>query len=155
MRLLHEALIRAGHDARLHGDGILVLRDKGRRTVITLTHTTPPSAISADRILSLVAEECGTSVHKLLAPDRSRLPARRRGVAIYMLKKYTRLSWPKIGAVVRRDHSTAMTAQRRVERDLLLAPNDTSRLVAAVEARIAQVKAMTAALRAATEAPPV
>jgi hypothetical protein len=72
---------------------------------------TPKSRIvSIDRIISVVCERTRVSQPELLSPSRHAQAVRARQIAFYLARKYTRLSFGRIGARINRDHSTALYA---------------------------------------------
>lgn len=75
-----------------------------------------PLVSTPQRVLDAVALVYSVSVEALLARGRSKRVAEARNVAFFVLRKYLGLSWPEAGRVVGgRDHSTGITAVRRIE----------------------------------------
>ena len=71
---------------------------------------------STEAIISRVAERYGVSVSALLSDRRGRSIAWPRHVAMYMCRRHTPFSLPRIGrAFGNRDHSTVMYACDRVQ----------------------------------------
>ena len=77
------------------------------------------SDVEPQKIIELVAREWQTSVEALLGRDRSQKIAQPRQVAMYLLRKETNASLPKIGEVLGgRDHTTVMYAIEKVASDI-------------------------------------
>ena len=78
-----------------------------------------------DRLLDAVAESYGISRRRLRANRRYRLDAEARHVAMYLIRRHApEMSYPDIGRLFGRHHTTAISAERRVremlERDVPL-----------------------------------
>lgn len=72
------------------------------------------------RVSTRLAEVTGLTLLQLRERGRVSYMADARAVACYVLREHTGLSWTVIGRVVRRDHTTAMSAARRVHGDARL-----------------------------------
>lgn len=68
-----------------------------------------------DALFEAAADACAVSVHDVLGASRDTCVARARHVIAYLLRRDFRLSYPEIGMVLGRDHTTAIHAVRRVE----------------------------------------
>lgn len=66
--------------------------------------------VTVDVIQHAVAAYYQTSVSALLGESRERVHVRPRQVAMYLTKKLVNISFPKIGAKFKRDHSTVYVA---------------------------------------------
>lgn len=69
----------------------------------------------AGRIAWLVASNYGYDMRRLTNKSRKQENFQARGIAIYLVRKHTDLTWHAIGKLFRRDHSTAIAAARRIE----------------------------------------
>jgi chromosomal replication initiator protein len=65
------------------------------------------------RIMRVVSEVSGVSVHAIRGKSRLSTVAAARWAVIVMLRDLTDYSYPEIGGYLRRDHSTVMNAYRR------------------------------------------
>lgn len=75
--------------------------------------------IEPKKIIELVAKEWQTSVEALLGRDRSQKIAQPRQVAMYLMRKETDASLPRIGeAFGGRDHTTVMYAIQKIAGDI-------------------------------------
>lgn len=75
--------------------------------------------------LDVICEAYGLEQHEVLSRSNERRIVRPRSVLFKMLRSHTALSYPEIGELLRRDHSTAIAAVARV--DALLATDLTFR----------------------------
>lgn len=75
-----------------------------------------PSAF-VDAIVDRVADHLGLRRARLLA-GTARTAKRARMLAMFMVRKLTALSYPEIGTVFDRDHSTVISACHRIETEL-------------------------------------
>ena len=71
-----------------------------------------PGALDA---LERIASEHGVTPVEVLGRDRSRSVARARAHFVHVLRTCTSLSYPEIGKLIGRDHSTAMHLERAHE----------------------------------------
>jgi len=84
-------------------------------------HRTP---VTAEFIVRMVAEAHGLSLQDLKGPKRHRGVSLPRQVAIYLIRKHTRASFPTIGEILGgRSHSTIVAGLQAIEKAL---PHDAS-----------------------------
>ena len=69
-----------------------------------------------EQIIAEVADEFGYTVDDLVGPSKARAVSTARSVAMYAVRKKTDLSFPQIGELFNRDHSTIVTGCGRVEK---------------------------------------
>lgn len=74
----------------------------------------PTDRRRTDRIVEIVREHFGLS--ELLCPSRSKTVAHARQVAIWIARQTLGLSYPELGRAFLRDHSTCISACRRIDR---------------------------------------
>jgi chromosomal replication initiator protein len=90
----------------------------------------PPVEIQADllarKIKALVASHFGISIRTILSRCRDERTVWPRFIAIYLIRKYTRLSSTEIGTLFRRDHGSILSAIHALEARI-----ETSRIHAA------------------------
>jgi chromosomal replication initiator protein len=78
-------------------------------------HHPSGAALTADRIISAVAEQFNVDEDRLLSRERSKLIALPRQVAMYLIRNETTASLPSIGeALGGRDHTTVMYGCEKV-----------------------------------------
>lgn len=69
------------------------------------------------RVIEVTARHYALSVDALIGPDRHLSVAFARHVAMFIARMHTRASYPELGrSFGRRDHSTVMSAVRKIER---------------------------------------
>jgi len=88
--------------------------------------------------LRCVATAYTISVTELVGSDKHKQVAEARTVAYWLLRTQTRLSFPEIGRVLHKDHTSAMSGVKRCERkrtEDVGFRRFTDRMVEAVEAR--------------------
>lgn len=66
------------------------------------------------RVILVTAGLFGFTAEEVLGPDREKRVVKARQVAIAVVRARTDLSWPQIGDVFDRDHSTCIHAAQRV-----------------------------------------
>jgi len=83
----------------------------------------------------LVSDFYGVPVERMHARTQLTTPTRARHVAMYLVRSYCRMSYPEIGRLFGRDHSTVLHAVRRVGEDLAALRDEVSALRAMIDAR--------------------
>jgi chromosomal replication initiation ATPase DnaA len=75
---------------------------------------------TATHILSACADWYGVNVKTMCSPSRRKAPTNARMVAAWTLRTTLGLSYPEIGRLINKDHTTIMHAVKRVETDPVL-----------------------------------
>lgn len=84
----------------------------------------PPSVVTVDFILEIVASYFNLQSSDLQSSKRTRLIAYPRQIAMYLCRKFTDLSLPKIGEKFGgRDHTTVIHGFERIAKDAKTDPN--------------------------------
>ena len=91
--------------------------------------------VDIDQIQREVARFYKVAVEELRADRRTKQLALARQVAMYLARKLTQSSYPEIGTRFGKDHSTVMSACRKVER-LRLTEEGLKRELAELEAKL-------------------
>lgn len=78
--------------------------------------------VTADRIVDRVSKKYGVSKDDIYGRKRTRNIAMPRSVAIYIIKKITDLSFPSIGKLFDRDHSTIISANNMISAEIAASP---------------------------------
>jgi uncharacterized protein (DUF433 family) len=73
-------------------------------------------------ILEKVATACHTSVDHILARNRTKDVAEARQLAAYFLREFNHLSYPAIGRIMGRDHTTAIHSYNKISREIARNP---------------------------------
>ena len=77
-----------------------------------------PASVTVDRILEKVSQKYGISVEDIKGRKRTKEIALVRHRSIYIIRKLTDLSFPAIGKLFGRDHTTIMASLDTVEREM-------------------------------------
>jgi chromosomal replication initiator protein len=113
VRQLQGALTRAVAIASLHG--------KPLDETVAAGHPSdappPPGGPTPESIAAVVARRLGLAPADLTGPSRRPDVVRARHLALYLSRELTGLSLPRIGAAFDRDHSTVLSAIRKLKRD--------------------------------------
>jgi chromosomal replication initiator protein len=132
VRELHGALLRIGTYARLQREPISLSLAQSQ---LERVHRDRTGNVSPELILKITAETFGVSVRDIKGPKRVRTIATPRKVAMYLARTHTDASFPELGAVFGRDHTTIISAVKSVEK--LVAKGDPMRhRIEAIERRL-------------------
>ena len=74
-----------------------------------------PTDIMIERIITAVSKKYGVPVEDIKSKKKTDNVANARHVAIYIIKKLLSLSYPSIGQIFDRDHSTVISSVNKVE----------------------------------------
>jgi chromosomal replication initiator protein len=95
----------------------LMTTTKPPTTTPPVLPTLPVDAVSIDRIKAEVMEFFNIKLLALIGPQKNTANARPRMLAMWLARRLTSLSYPDIGrAFGGRDHSTVISACRKIER---------------------------------------
>jgi chromosomal replication initiation ATPase DnaA len=114
---LLDTLYRIRDDAQREIDFVRGSRERATRLAAewaTIRQNLYPGLASAYDVLTIVAKSFRLLPHDLIESGRRHATARH--VAMWVLREH-RLSYPQIGSVMGRDHTTAMYSVRKVEAD--------------------------------------
>ncbi len=70
---------------------------------------------NTQRLINAVAAEFGTTADRLLKRDRHHSAVLARNIAVYWLRRVGQLSYPEVGRVIGRHHTSVMHSVREVE----------------------------------------
>lgn len=76
-----------------------------------------PKSVDNRVLITLVAQKFGVGVRDVFSDFRERKVTRARWAAMYVLRHEKGYSFPEIGRVMNRDHTTVIHGVRRVEAD--------------------------------------
>ncbi len=123
LRELEGALLKVVAQAQVLGQPIT--RSLAERAIRDLVRQTQPVVMLSD-IESIVAIFFGLTPADLHTSRKSRTIALARGIAMYLARKHTDMSFPEIGRFMgNKNHSTVILASRRISK--ALQANDTVR----------------------------
>ncbi len=77
-----------------------------------------PPAVTAERIVDRVAKKYGILTEDIYGRKRTSHIAYARAVSIYIIRKITDMSFPTIGKVFDRDHSTIISANQMIAKEI-------------------------------------
>jgi len=112
VRELHGALLRIGSWA--HHRRIPITVDIAREQLGHVVQD-QPNELSPRAVLKAVCEHFSVTEKDVLGRKRVATIATPRRVAMYLSRKLTSASYPELGQLFRRDHTTVLAACRRVE----------------------------------------
>jgi chromosomal replication initiator protein len=112
VRELEGALLRLAAYSSMHGCAITL--EFARITLGSLLRV-PSDVISVETVLREVANHFDLRVADIKGPKRHQTVARARQIAMYVSRKLCQVSFPEIGRRFGRDHSTVISACRKVQ----------------------------------------
>ena len=74
--------------------------------------------VTIDKILDKVSKRYGVTVDDLKSKNKSSNVTTARQIAMYIIRRTTGLSLPKIGKIFNRDHSTTLSSVKKIENEL-------------------------------------
>ncbi len=89
-----------------------------RECIAAFVQGAEPPTVTADKIVARVAKKYGVTEEEIYGRKRTKHIAHARNVSIYIIRKVTELSFPAIGKLFDRDHSTIISANDTVEQNL-------------------------------------
>ena len=114
IRELEGIITRIGAHVRLTGGGADVKTAQEALGDLNRQHVTP---IRPENVLSAVCAHFGLEQKDLMSGRRQRTISLARSVAMFLVRKTAKLSFPEIGSRMgKRNHSTVISACRRIER---------------------------------------
>jgi chromosomal replication initiator protein len=135
VRELEGALLHVGARASVLGRSITM--EFAEETLRNLIASSPPS-LTIEAIQREVAAYFDVKLHDLKGPKRHRAVAHPRMIAMYLARRLTSMSFPEIGSRFGgKDHSTVISAVRKIERLLTTDPGLRS-VVSTLESHLRQ-----------------
>lgn len=74
--------------------------------------------VTVEKILETVSKKYGISVDEIKSKKKTSNVSNARQIAMYILRKITELSLPKIGRIFARDHSTVISSINKVDNEI-------------------------------------
>lgn len=81
-----------------------------------------PPNVTAEKIISRISKKYGVTEEEIYGRKRTKHIATARNISIYIIRKVTELSFPAIGKIFDRDHSTIISANDTIEQSLKTNP---------------------------------
>ncbi len=116
IRQLEGAIKRICARSFLSGEPIEI--DMAKDCLAAFIGGTEPPEVTAKRIISLVSKRYGVGEDDIFGRKRQQQICHARNVSIYIIKKSTDLSYPSIGKMFGRDHSTIISSYDAIKTDL-------------------------------------
>ena len=92
--------------------------DMAKHCIIDVSHGSESTVVTVDRIFDRVSRKYGVTVGELKSKERKRNVARTRHICIYLIRKMTGMSFPDIGKLFGRDHSTVMASNNFIDSEV-------------------------------------
>ena len=92
--------------------------DLARSCISELLGGAEPVSVTVDKIFAAIFKKYGVKREDIVGARRTKEVAFARHVSIYLLRAITDMSFPNIGKIFNRDHSTIMSSIDTVERKL-------------------------------------
>ena len=121
VRQIEGSLKKLGALSLLSGTPITLEIAKG--AVADIVTDREPSSVTVDKIFGAVSVKYGVSPEEIKSKKQTAAIVNARHVAVYLIRTLTDLTLVQIGDLFARDHTTAMSSFRKVERSI---SNDTS-----------------------------
>lgn len=120
VRQLEGAVKRIGAEILMTGDEVTL--DIAVRCIADKMVASETVTVTTDKILHTVSEKYDVTIEELKGRKRTSNIAFARHVAVYLIKKLTDRSFPAIGRVFGRDHSTIISSIEAVEKKIKTDP---------------------------------
>lgn len=92
--------------------------DMAKHCITDVSHGSESTVVTVDRIFDRVSRKYGVTVGELKSKERKRNVAQARHVCIYLIRKMTGMSFPDIGKLFGRDHSTVMASNNFIDSEV-------------------------------------
>ncbi len=104
----------------LEGNEITI--DRAKNIMTELLGGAEPTSITVDKIFSAIEKKYDVSKNELTGNSRVKNVAQARHVAIYLIKTITDISYPSIGKIFNRNHSTIISSVEVIEKKIASSP---------------------------------
>ena len=95
-----------------------ITMELARSCINELLGGTEPISVTVDKIFAAIFKKYNVTKEDVLGKKRNREIANARHMAIYLIKEITEMSYPDIGKIFSRDHTTAIASYQTVEKRL-------------------------------------
>ena len=75
-----------------------------------------PISVTVEKIFSAITDRTGISKEDMVGKKREKSVAEARHLAVYLIRELTEMSFPNIGKLFDRDHSTILTSYQKIAR---------------------------------------
>lgn len=81
-----------------------------------------PVSVTVDRIFSAITDRFGVSREDMVGKKREKAIAEARHVSVYLIREITEMSFPNIGKLYDRDHTTILSSYQKIARRVATDP---------------------------------
>lgn len=81
-----------------------------------------PISVTVDRIFSAITDRFGVSREDMVGKKREKAIAEARHVSVYLIREITEMSFPNIGKLYDRDHTTILSSYQKIARRVATDP---------------------------------
>ena len=99
-------------------NGVDISMELARSCISELLGGAEPVNVTVDKIFAAVYKKYNVKREDLVGSKRTKELAAARHITIYLIRKITDMSFPNIGKIFGRDHSTVMSSIETVEKRL-------------------------------------
>ena len=92
--------------------------DMAKEAIADITPGKEPLSVTQDKIINIVSAKYGVSASDILGQKRNKDIMLARHVCIYIIRSQTDMSYPSIGRLFNRDHSTIMSSINTIEKKI-------------------------------------
>ncbi len=103
-------------------DGRNITLELAKDCVSDLLGDTEPLSVTIDKIFAAVYKKFGIPKEELVGKKRTKEIAKVRHIAVYLIHEITEMSYPNIGKIFERDHSTVMSSLDVVKKTIAADP---------------------------------
>jgi chromosomal replication initiator protein len=135
IRQLEGAIKKLGAQQFLNGIQSKITLDMAKSCVDQLLGEAEPLSVTIDKIFSAVFRVYGVDKADLVGKNRSRKIALPRHVSIYLIRSITEMSFPNIGKIFDKDHSTIVNSISKVQ-SLMFSDSEFNKLITDLEKEI-------------------
>ena len=135
IRQIEGAIKKLGAQQFLNGIQSKITLDMAKSCVDQLLGEAEPLSVTIDKIFSAVYRVYGVDKADLVGKNRSRKIALPRHVSIYLIRSITEMSFPNIGKIFDKDHSTIVNSISKVQ-SLMFSDSEFNKLITDLEKEI-------------------
>ena len=103
-------------------EGNEITLDRAKSIMTELLGGAEPTSVTVDKIFSAIEKKYDVSKQELIGNSRVKNVAQARHVAIYLVKTITDISYPSIGKLFNRNHSTIMSSVEVIDKKISSSP---------------------------------
>ena len=81
-----------------------------------------PVSVTVDKIFSAITDRYGVSREDMVGKKREKAIAEARHISVYLIREITEMSFPNIGKLYDRDHTTILSSYQKISRQVKTDP---------------------------------